>query len=145
MLLLEWLRFDTALNLVWVLLGGMALMCTLCASRRGTRQFSLSRLFEVVGVASVVLALFPYISATDDILRIEQLASQQEHQQNNVGHGNNLLRLFETVDQPVISRCCQVALTLFFLELVVIFQRGLVTRVAPLTAGRSPPAALLSA
>jgi hypothetical protein len=134
------LQFDAVLNLAWALLGTTALVYTLCASRRIARHQSKRRqLFEAVGVASIIIALFPFISATDDVLRVQQYVSQHEDGQSPSGHDSNLLRLFETGDHSVVSRCSQVGLTLVFLELVVVLLCACASRIAPLIAGRSPP------
>ena len=136
----ELLQFDSTLNLAWALLGTIALVRTLCVSRRVARHSSRRRqLLEAVGVASIIIALFPFISATDDVLRIEQIKSQHEQGQSPGGHHNNLLRLFETADHSVVTRCAPVRLTLVFLELVVVLFISQVSHTAPLIAGRSPP------
>ncbi|MFL6452094.1 MAG: hypothetical protein ACJ746_31170 [Bryobacteraceae bacterium] len=134
------MQFDATLNLVWALLGALALARTLRSSRRVVRKSGRRRqLFEAVGVASIVIALFPYISATDDVLRVEQYTSHHKHQQSPGGHHNNLLRLFEAADHTVVSPSSQVALTFVFLELVVVLPFWHLSRVAPQSSGRSPP------
>lgn len=134
------MQFDATLNLAWALLGILALARTLCAARRVTRHSSHRRqLFEAVGVASIIIALFPFISATDDVLRVEQYASQHQNQESPSGQHNDLFRLFETADHSLVSRGSQVGLTLVFLELVIVVPHAWATRVAPLIAGRSPP------
>jgi len=135
-----WLQYDSILNLAWALLGTMALLRTLCASRRIARNSSRRRqLFEAVGVASIIIALFPFISATDDVLRVQQYVSQQEDGKSRTAHDTNLLRLFETADHSLVSRCSLVGLSLVFLELVVVLFCCGATHTAPLIAGRSPP------
>jgi hypothetical protein len=135
------LEFDGTLNLAWALLGTLALVRTLCASRRAARQSSRHRqLFEAVGVASIIIALFPFISATDDVLRTKQFTSQHEKQQNPTERHNDLFRLFETADHSLVTRCSLVGLTLVFLEVVVVEPCSRGTRSAPLISGRSPPA-----
>jgi hypothetical protein len=134
------LQFDATLNLAWALLGILALLGTVCASRHDARHSSRRRqLFEAVGVASIVIALFPFISATDDVLRVEQYASQHDNQQSPSGHHNDLLRLFETADHSLVARCSQVGLTLVFLEPIIVVACSSASRIVPLTAGRSPP------
>jgi hypothetical protein len=96
-------------------------------------------LIEAVGVASIVVALFPFISATDDVLRIQQYTAQTETGQSPNGHHNNLLRLFETADHSLVTRGAPVGLTLVFLELIVLIPCSCATQVVPRSAGRSPP------
>jgi hypothetical protein len=132
------LQFDAILNLAWAVLGALALLRTFCASRRVARQSSRRRqLFEAVGIASIIIALFPFISATDDVLRVEQYAAQ--HQQSPGGHHSDLIRLFETADHSLVTGCSQIGLTLVFLELVLVLPYSCASRVTPLSAGRSPP------
>jgi len=134
------LQYDSILNLAWALLGTMALLRTLCASRRIARNSSRRRqLFEAVGVASIIIALFPFISATDDVLHVQQYVTQHEDGQSPRGHDTNLLRLFETADHSLVSRCALVGITLVFLELVFVVLSSCASRTAPLIVGRSPP------
>jgi hypothetical protein len=47
--------------------------------------------------------LFPYISATDDIVRVEQFSSEhapQQHHPTKQDNAKNLVRLYETLDSP---------------------------------------------
>jgi hypothetical protein len=136
----ESLQFDATLNLAWALLGILALLRTLCASRRVARHSSRRRqLFEAVGVASIIIALFPFISATDDVMRVEQYASQHKNQQSPGGHHTDVLRLFETADHSLVTRSPRVGVTLVLLDLVTVAPGFCATRIAPLIAGRSPP------
>jgi hypothetical protein len=136
----EILQFDSILNLAWALLGTLALVRTLCASRRVARHSSRRRqLFEAVGVASIVIALFPFISATDDVLRIQQITSQHQNEKGPGGHHSDLLRLFESADHSLVSRSSPVGITLVFLDVVVVLLCSCASHAAPLIAGRSPP------
>jgi hypothetical protein len=139
-LFLRGLQFDATLNLAWALLGTCALVRTLYVSRQIPNDSSpRRRLFEAVGIAAIVIALFPFISATDDVLRVQQYVSQHEDGQSSGGHDNNLLRLLETADHSLVSRCSLFRFTLVFLELVVVLVCSSVSHRAPLVAGRSPP------
>ena len=131
------MHFDTALNLVWFLLGAMALATTLGLSRRASFNH---KWFHLIGVAAIVVALFPYISATDDVLRIERFEAQQTHE-NGSKHktSDDLLRLYETLDSPLLCGSCRIALTLIFVSLVAAPVQNLIGRSIPLEAGRSPP------
>lgn len=146
------MHFDTALNLVWLLLGSVALGSSVYAifySRcEENRQ---SRRLHIVGLGLIVLALFPYISATDDVLRIEHFSSQHEaalqptkqHSSStpNKGHSgtDNLMRLYEVMDSPLICRVCEFSLTFVFIAFAVLPAIRLLERPAPRCAGRSPP------
>jgi len=130
-------HLDTALNLAWFLLGAMALVITLALSRRAS--FS-SKQLHFIGVAAIVVALFPYISATDDVLRIEHFNTQGTHSNGSKGKaGDDLLRLYETLDSPLICGVCRIVLTLIFVSLLAAPVGHLLRRSIPLEAGRSPP------
>ena len=131
------MHFDTALNLAWLLLGALALAATLGLSRRAS---SGSRQIHLVGVAAIVVALFPYISATDDVLRIEHLNAQQTHTNGNKHKaGDDLLRLYETLDSPLLCGICRITFTLVFFSLLDAPVGRLIQRSIPMEAGRSPP------
>ena len=135
------MHFDSALNLAWILLGLLAFGRTARAtfSRRHieTRK---SRWLHIIGVGLIVAALFPYISATDDVLRIEHFKAQ-----HNPAHpskqtqNDDLMRLYEAIDTALVCRISEVALVFLFVSIVFIRTERLVERIAPLYAGRSPP------
>ena len=131
------MHLDTALNLAWLLLGAVALAATLGLSRRAS--FS-KKQFHLVGVTAIVVALFPYISATDDVLRIEHLKAQQTHTNGSKQKASDdLLRLYETLDSPLICDTCRITVTLVFFSLLAAPVQRLIRRSIPLEAGRSPP------
>jgi hypothetical protein len=137
-------HLDTTLNVVWLLLSAFALGLTVYArSHRKSHSRNTPKRLHLAGVALILAALFPYISATDDVLRLEHLTSQ--HQQRSSGKGtpsDDLIRLYQTMDTPLVCRTCEIALILFFVCLVVTLQRRSYLRTAPLQAGRSPPSGL---
>ena len=111
-------------------------------SRYSTRAFILPRRpwLHVVGTGVIVAALFPYISATDDVLRTEHLSEQ--HKQTGTSSSsstNDLMRLYQTLDAPVIADAKQTTLTLIFVMLVSTLLVRLIDRSTPLQSGRSPP------
>jgi hypothetical protein len=119
-------RFDTALNLLWLILGLLALLATLRPKQKITW-------LQILGVALVVAALFPFISATDDLLRIEQATrptSANEH----------LIRLYANMETPLQTEAPLLSITLCFLSLVLPLLRPNLERSVPITIGRSPPA-----
>ena len=131
------MHFDTALNLAWFLLGATALAATLKLSRRAS---SGSRQLHLVGVAAIVVALFPYISATDDVLRIEHFTAQQTHTDGDKHKaGDDLLRLYETLDSPLLCGICRITFTLICFSLLAVPVQFLIRRSIPSEAGRSPP------
>ncbi len=134
------MHFDTALNLAWLLLGLWALASTTRASLRRP-ACSAPKWLHVVGVGLIVAALFPYISATDDILRIEYYAAQhdQQHHPGKQSQSEDLVRLYETMDSPLVCRTSEVVLTLSFEWLVFAPVLQHIDRNSPFIAGRSPP------
>jgi len=134
-------HFDAALNLAWLLLGGFALARTIRVTLWQTGASTpKSRWLHVVGVGLIVAALFPYISATDDVLRIEHFKAQHDSRHSTKQTQNDdLMRLYETTDSPLVCRVCQVALVFSFISIVLTPVVRLIERMAPLHAGRSPP------
>jgi hypothetical protein len=134
-------HFDTALNLAWGILGLLALARTIRATfRRIPGANRAPACLHVVGVALIVAALFPYISATDDVLRIDHFNAQQDHRHPTKKHSNSdLIRLYEAMDTPVISPVVTLACTLFFVSLVILPVSALIDRNERFESGRSPP------
>jgi hypothetical protein len=127
-------HFDTALNSLWFALGILA-----CAGAiRATRCYSEFRLAGIVLVAAALL--FPYISATDDVVRIEHLRGQSSHSSSSQrGPTDDLVRLYQTMDTPLVCAVLRVSLTLFFVLLVATSVVRRIDRSAPFESGRSPP------
>lgn len=94
----------------------------------------------MVVVAAVVVALFPYISATDDVLRIKHYSTQHTNS-NGSKHkaGDDLLRLYETLDSPLAYGTCRIVFTVVFFSLLTASIWRFSQRSIPLEAGRSPP------
>src|SRR5581483_3701098 len=95
---------------------------------------------HIVGVGLIVAALFPYISATDDVLRVEHFNAQHDQQHpSKQNRMNDLMRLYETMDSPLVCRTTEVVMTLFFVSAVFTPVLRAIDRIAPFEAGRSPP------
>lgn len=135
------MQLDTALNVVWLLLGLIALAATArAAHRRPARAKNSPAWLHIVGVALIAASLFPYISATDDALRAEHYACQHESgQAGKHSRIDNLMRLYEAMDNPLISEAREIVLVFFFVSLVFVPAVHTVTRMVPNEAGRSPP------
>jgi hypothetical protein len=133
--------FESSLNLVWLLLGIIALTYTIC-STYAKRAFCVPRhaWLHVVGTGLIVAALFPYISATDDVLRIEHFSEQQKPSgTSRNSQSNDLMRLYQTLDTPVIADTTQATLTFVFVMFVSTLLVQMIDRSTPLQSGRSPP------
>jgi hypothetical protein len=124
-LTLEEVHFDTALNLLWLILGFFALVATVRSKQRTTR-------LQVLVVTVVVAALFPIISASDDLVRIEQAAQPN-------GVNEQLVRLYTTMEAPLKAEAPQVNFTLCFIFLVRPLSDERIERSEPIGIGRSPP------
>lgn len=128
------MHLDTALNLVWSALGILA-----CAGAvRATRRYDG---FRIAGAVLIVAAiLFPYISATDDVVRIEHLRGQSSQSSSSHPSANDdLIRLYQTMDTPLVSAVVRVSFILFFVLFVGIAVARRIDRSAPFQSGRSPP------
>jgi hypothetical protein len=143
-------HFDTALNLAWLALGVSAFSVavrTTVRARRGHAKAPPG--FQFLGVVFIVAALlFPYFSATDDIVRIENFdflhssthTERNQHQpQNKRSRNSELIRLYETMDTPLISAASILIFALFFVRLVVPELIAFVGHDETLASGRSPP------
>lgn len=121
--------------------GLLALASTIRARcRRDPEEQRAPAWLHIGGVALIVVALFPYISATDDVLRIEHFSAQHDrHHPTKQNQSDDLMRLYETMDSPLVCRVCEVTMTFSFISLVFTPVATLIDRVAPLQAGRSPP------
>jgi hypothetical protein len=143
-------HFEAALNLVWLALGLAALAMAgrnVLKRRRVLDGSGLSHgapaWLHIVGVALIVVALFPYISATDDLLRIEHFHARADQQHTNLpgkhSRTDNLIRLYETMDTPLVCAVREISLVFFFIALVFLPVLRLVERCQPQESGRSPP------
>jgi hypothetical protein len=143
-------HFDTALNLVWALFGILALgSIGHSAFCRNLDESLGSKRLHFVGLGLIIVALFPYVSATDDVLRIEHYRFQHEtavqdnaHSDTSAGNQaqlDDLMRLYEVMDSPLVCRVAEISFTLTFLALVVAPAVKLTHRSAPGCSGRSPP------
>ena len=138
------MQFEIALNAAWIGLSVFALASTLRTRLRTSRSVHLAPVWlHVCGVALILAALFPYISATDDILRIEHMDMQQKHDHgqpsNRKTTNDGLMRLYEAMDTPLVSAVRPVTFSTFFVGLVVIPAIAMASTYSPAASGRSPP------
>jgi hypothetical protein len=140
-------HFDTALNSIWLALGILACARAVRATRRSTGSgspescYSAFNGFRVAGVVLLLAALlFPFISATDDVVRIEHLRGQSNHSSSSQrGPTDDLIRLYQTMDTPLVCAVLRVSLTLFFVLLIATSVVRRIDRSRPFESGRSPP------
>jgi membrane protein YdbS with pleckstrin-like domain len=138
-------HFDTALNVVWCLLGAVALASAIRAGICRNTPNRSGAWLHIIGVALIVAALFPYISATDDLVRSEDLTNNQHTQDHSSGKktpNDSLIRLYEALDTPLLSPACAFVMTFFAVWFVFLPVAKRARRIAPACAGRSPPLVL---
>ncbi len=136
------MQFDAILNLVWVVLGLCALGLTARVLLRSSHTSPSDRCWRFVGVFLVVVALFPYISASDDILRVEHLQNQPKgtsHERRGHTRADDLVRLYETMDAPLACEIVSLVLTFVFVALLIAPFVTSTESSSPSFAGRSPP------
>ena len=135
--------FDSVLNLAWLALGLIAVASTIHISfARHIGQRRRAPWLHVVGVALILTALFPYVSATDDVVQIEHFGASTGHGHTHSQTRNkneSLIRLYETMDSPLIYDVCRLTIVLFFFSIVFAPAFRVEERITPLRAGRSPP------
>lgn len=135
------MQFDVTLNVVWLVLGfagfGMAVRTVVRSHRSARRQWLL-----LVRVGLIIAALFPYISASDDVLRIDhdQAQHQQHEKRSDRAQTDNLMRLYAAMDTPLICAGTGLVTTFRFIALVAPVSQSGIERCTPRCAGRSPPA-----
>jgi hypothetical protein len=142
------MTFDTALNLVWALAGTAALGAL--AARDIRRQVDLwHRCRRVLAVFIAWVALFPCVSASDDLVQFERLKANSRTGGEEVDglpskRGEKraiyLARLLESLENFQIPTTCQLRLSLCLLALVGTFSDHGIERPLPSRLGRSPPA-----
>jgi len=134
-------HFEAVLNAVWLGVGAIALANTIrvtCGRNADAKRAP--AWLHVVGVALIVVALFPFISATDDVLRIEHFNAQHDRSHpNKQSQNDELMRLYQVMDSPLACRVSEIALIFFFFSVVFTLIVRLIDRIAPFEAGRSPP------
>lgn len=142
------MHIDTALNLAWVFVGVVAVGALVVSElRRGAATLQ-SRCHRGIAVLVAAVALFPCISASDDLVCLDQLrigsAKSAEFTHGQPLESNQRLDLylalqFESLENFQISSAC------FGLVAVSQFARvrphavRCCERPAPSRAGRAPP------
>ena len=115
------MAFDSILNGLWLLLGLLALAATLRISCRTNRHLTRRRIWQSCAVVALVIAtLFPFVSATDDVLRIQNIQRQSHTHSGDPKPAQKpssdaLMRLYESMDTPLIAAAVQLFLILLFI------------------------------
>ena len=143
------MTLDTALNLVWLSIGAVAL-CFLAFLEKGRYRHSTRRARWVRLVAMLILtvALFPTVSSSDDLFSFALLNS---HLGKHGGAGTTppetskekagmlLYRLLETLDHYQVSNIYTFSVALSCLAFVFRLSREVATCAVASRPGRAPP------
>jgi len=135
--------FETILNAAWLLMGFIAL-AAICARSYKSR----SPISCCIGVALIIATLFPIVSASDDVIRIQHLERAHESRHNDSESSRHkrtnesLIRLYEAMESPLAPTPVRVCFVLFFAFLVGPLCVADVRQRAIAQGGRSPPVCL---
>lgn len=143
------MTLETGLNLIWACFAAAALAVFVVGEWWRRREATLAaRCRRGLAVFVAAVALFPSVSASDDLVRFEvlQTASPARSQltgqtttNSNDGPGLYLARLSDALENSQISSVCWLLVILCFFALVgVRFERGR-DRSLPSFASRAPP------
>jgi hypothetical protein len=140
--------FDLTLNLVWALLGAAALLAVFRTDlkHRVGSPFA-SRLFHFIRTGLVVAALFPYISATDDMLQIAQVRAELGDHEKRSGHhsnGHDRWRVFDSNESSVATSSFRLVIAFASVGIVIATVAHSFDSFSPTGSGRSPPVHTLS-
>jgi len=145
----EVVSFDAALNLLWLLVClGAVVYQTVLEQRLGKRRDGRARSRRTLSVIMAAIALFPCISATDDVVAMwclngsvagdEKAGLVSEHG-TPLKPAANLVRLLELIDHFQISVAFYILLILCLITLLVAHQRPPLVWCIRSSSGRSPP------
>jgi hypothetical protein len=142
---------DTALNLIWLGVGVLALgLLAFLEPRWFPRSTRRARSIRFTAVFIVAVALFPSVSSSDDLFSFSLLNSHLgKHgrfgntvpEDSKEKAGMQLFRLLETLNHVQISAVYTPSLALCCVAVIFTPRREVVTRTVLCRAGRSPPLA----
>jgi hypothetical protein len=132
--------FETILNAAWLVMGFLALAAILVRAPKSKSSVSC-----LIGVALIIATLFPVISASDDVIRIQHLDRTNSAQQKDSSSGNhkrttdNLIRLYEAMESPMAVSPVRIDFVLLFAFLVFVSFIFYIQKRTIAESGRSPP------
>jgi hypothetical protein len=133
--------FESILNAAWLLMGIFALIAICARACKARNTVSCC-----IGAALIAATLFPVISASDDVIRIQHLErTHQSHpdSSNTAGHKRtteSLIRLYEAMESPLVPAVVLISFVLVFIFLVRPFCVANVGERKMAQGGRAPPA-----
>jgi len=143
------MTLDTALNLIWLGVGIVALVVLSFIERRWfPRSTAKARLRRLAAVLVLTVALFPSVSSSDDLFSFSLLNS---HLGKHGGFGSTipedskeksglqLFRLLETLNHYQISIAYTFSLALWCVAVILTLRREAFTRPVLCRSGRAPP------
>jgi hypothetical protein len=142
------MHFDTALNIVWAFVGVVALGALGVSELRRGADTLQSRCRRGIAVLVATVALFPCISASDDLVCLEQLQigsakraefAKGQSQESNQQLGLSLALQLESLENFQISSICFDHVTVSQFARVGPHATRCCERPLPSRAGRAPP------
>ena len=148
------MSLETGLNILWVSLA-LAALGVLVLSEFGGRGTPVQRWMRALSVVLAAIFLFPCVSASDDLLSIQNLQFTLETRgevgnplphpsQNNEKHNAHLVRLFETLQHVQVATHYSLPVTLGCVGEVLAPPRVVCERRLHSLSGRDPPAGAVS-
>lgn len=140
--------FDSILNIVWALVGVVALTALAVSKRRRHATSLWSRGQRGIAVAIAAVVLFPCISASDDLIWLEQLHFAHANHYgfpapnpNGSNHGPrpDLAALLGSLENSQISTVSPLFTTIYFYDCVRPQTIQGCERPLPARAERGPP------
>lgn len=143
------MTLDTALNLVWLAVGVIALALLLFLEKQWfPRSGWRPRFRRLVAVLVLTVALFPSVSSTDDLFSFS-LINHELGKHGNSGStvpedskekaGLQLVRLLETLTHYQVAIAYVLCLAMCCIAFVFALRRDPFTRVVLCRTGRAPP------
>lgn len=140
---------DAILNLLWLLVvAGALAVWSITELRRLNPSTCRARIRRGIAVLAATVALFPCLSASDDVVSLRQLQPPCQLQstlnmapssQGPKGTGHYLAQLLEVLENFHPSHASSLALVLACLAFILSFRKLYSDQSLPSATGRAPP------
>ncbi len=134
------MAFESILNAAWLVLGVVALAAICARSFKARNTISCC-----IGVALIAATLFPVISASDDVIRIQHLERAHRSRRNSSNTSGqkrtteSLIRLYEAMESPLAPAAVRICFVLFLIFVISPLCVANVRQRTMAQGGRSPP------
>ena len=134
------MHFEAALNLAWLSLGSVMLALAVY-NLKHRRVARVACWLQLAGVLAIAGTLFPYVSATDDLLWMEANASRSQHESNRTNSGDNrsLVSLYQAADASLPAHTIRLGYVLLIFALLLLPEFRYSACRRGHFMGRSPP------